>query len=166
MALFADTPNFEVVLGDLLTSARVLEALNHETDFLYERYAAVQRALGHAVREVHLRKTQVPATTLERIRATLERFEWVFTTSYDLLMAQPTWRPVVDLFKHHGRCEFDATRADVLDDEIPIYFLHGALHLVTGEGGATWKLTGNLARTLLEQFGQPIPVSRRPVRSS
>jgi hypothetical protein len=57
---------------------------------------------GHAVREVHLRLSDVPPTTLAVIRAEFERFEWIFTTSYDLLvywvMAQPTWRPFVVLF--------------------------------------------------------------------
>ena len=160
LPLFADTPNFERILGDLLTSIRVLEALEEDAGVLYERYVSVQAALGHAVREVHLRQADVPAEALTTIRATMEQFEWLFTTSYDLLvywaMAQPTWQPFVDLFKYQGRCEFDASRCDVASDEIPIYFLHGALHLVTGEDGATWKLKNTLVRNLLEQFGQPI----------
>jgi Domain of unknown function (DUF4917) len=161
LKLFGDTPNFELVLGDILTSIKVLESLGQDADALYDRYASIQAALGHAVREVHLRQPDVPPAALATIRSTMESFEWVFTTSYDLLlywaMAQPTWRPFVDLFKYRGRCEFDARRCDVMSDEIPIYFLHGALHLVTGEGGATWKLKSNLVRSLLEQFGRPIP---------
>jgi hypothetical protein len=160
LPLFDATPNFELVLGDLLTSIRVLEAVGQDASALYDRYVSVQAALGHAVREVHLRQSDVPAETLATIRATMEQFEWIFTTSYDLLvywaMAQPTWRPFVDLFKNHRRCEFDARRCDVASDQVPIYFLHGALHLVTGEGGATWKLRSTLVRTLLEQFGEPI----------
>jgi hypothetical protein len=160
LPLFADTPNFELVLGDLLTAIRVLESLGQDAGALYERYVSVQAALGHAVREVHLPQSDVPAEALTTIRATMEQFEWLFTTSYDLLvywaMAQPTWQPFVDLFKYQGRCEFDPSRCDVASDEIPIYFLHGALHLVTGEGGATWKLKRTLVRNLLDQFGQPI----------
>jgi hypothetical protein len=160
LRLFKGTPNFELVLGDILTSIRVLEALRQDTSLLYERYTSIQAALGHAVRAVHLRQPDVPASTLKAIRTVLEDFEWIFTTSYDLLvywaMARPTWRPFVDLFKYGGRCEFDVSRAEVADSEVPIYFLHGALHLVTGEGGTTWKLRSNLVSSLLEQFGQPI----------
>src|SRR5262249_47519518 len=64
--------------------------------------------------------------------------------------------PFVDLFKYNRRCEFDPTRAAVYADEIPIYFLHGALHLVVGGSGATWKLTRTTFETLLDQFGEPI----------
>lgn len=55
-------------------------------------------------------------------------------------------------------CEFDPERARVSSSSIPVYFLHGALHLVTAGTGATWKLTqgnGNLD-SLLNQFGKPI----------
>jgi hypothetical protein len=100
--LFDGTPNFELVLGELLTSIKVLESLGQDAGALYERYVSIQAALGHAVREVHLRQSAVPPATLATIREELERFEWAFTTSYDLLvywaMAQPTWRPFVDLF--------------------------------------------------------------------
>jgi hypothetical protein len=160
--LFARTSNFEVVLSELLTAIKVLEALGLDAEALYDRYRSVQAALGHAVREVHLRKQAVPAGTLKTIRAQMEAFEWVFTTSYDLLvywaMAQPRWAPFVDLFMSRGRCEFDPDNADAGSDQIPVYFLHGALHLVTtGRTGATWKLRGQFVQTLLEQFGAPIP---------
>jgi hypothetical protein len=158
--LFARTANFEVVLSELLTAIKVLEALGQDTDLLYDRYRSVQQALGHAVREVHLRQSAVPIDTLRTIRATMEEFEWVFTTSYDLLlywaMARPAWQPFVDLFMGKG-CVFDEGRTTIGADQVGVYFLHGALHLVTtGRTGKTWKLRGQMARTLLEQFGQPI----------
>jgi hypothetical protein len=39
---------------------------------------------------------------------------------------------------------------------VPVYFLHGALHLVVGEAGRTWKLRRTQLDTLLDQFGKPI----------
>ncbi len=62
----------------------------------------------------------------------------------------------MDHFRYGGRCEFDPARASVLADRIPVYFLHGALHLVAGGTGATWKLTQRDLDTILDQFGKPI----------
>ncbi len=65
------------------------------------------------------------------------------------------WKPFVDTF-YGGRCAFDPRRADIDADKIPVYFLHGALHLVVGGSGTTWKLRTSYLQTLLDQFGQPI----------
>lgn len=81
-------------------------------------------------------------------------------TSYDLLvywaMATAGFEPFMDHFRFGGRCEFDPARASVPANRIPVYFLHGALHLVTGGSGATWKLTQTDLDTVLDQFGKPI----------
>lgn len=37
-----------------------------------------------------------------------------------------------------------------------MYFLHGALHLVVGGSGVTWKLKREAVQTILDQFGEPI----------
>jgi hypothetical protein len=42
----------------------------------YERYYRVQQALGHAIRQVHPHRTDVPNPTLQTIRAELETYEW------------------------------------------------------------------------------------------
>ncbi len=63
--------------------------------------------------------------------------------------------PFVDLFRG-SRLEFNPRKTEVLVDEIPVYFLHGALHLIVGGTGITRKLRRTMLRTLLEQFGQPI----------
>lgn len=84
-ALFADTENFERVLSDLNTAIRVNEVLGLPADRVYERYRSIQRALGQAIRAVHLTRNQVPEATLASIRAELLNYEWIFTTSYDLL---------------------------------------------------------------------------------
>lgn len=158
--LFAATPNFERVLADLLTAIRVNGAVGLDTKPLLARYRDIQRALVQAIREVHLRLKRVPLATRKTISDTMEQFEWVFTTSYDLLvywaMAAESFEPFMDHFRYRGRCEFDPARASVPAGKIPVYFLHGALHLVVGESGATWKLRQTDLDTILDQFGKPI----------
>ena len=161
-ALFGGITNFERVLADLNIAIRTCDLVGMATEPLYACYRSIQLALGHAIREVHLKRAQVPDTTLAAIRNVLEQFEWVFTTSYDLLvywaMGYPhnDYTPFVDCFRWGGRCEFDPHRADVYVGQIPIYFLHGALHLVVGGSGTAWKLRNTSIRTILDQFGQPI----------
>lgn len=112
------------------------------------------------MREVHLKLNRVPPATRKIISDTMEQFEWVFTTSYDLLvywaMATGGFEPFMDHFRYRGRCEFDPARASVPVNRIPVYFLHGALHLVVGSSGATWKLKQTDLDTILDQFGKPI----------
>jgi hypothetical protein len=142
--LFAATPNFERVLADLLTAIKVNEAVGIGCDLLLECYRNVQRALVRAVRDVHLNQTAIPLPTRELIGDVMREFQWVFTTSYDLLvywgMAARDFEPFMDHFRFRRRCEFDPGRAKVVPGRIPVYFLHGALHLVVGGSGATWKL--------------------------
>jgi hypothetical protein len=162
--LFEGTPNFETVLGDLNTAIRVDEALESDTANVYERYRSIQRALGHAIREVHVGGGQITLRKLDAIRDVLARYEWIFTTSYDLILywamgCRGVWKPFVDGFyvKRGDRLVFDPSRDVVHDDQIPVYFLHGALHLVVGGSGTTWKLRGRREmQTILDQFGEPI----------
>jgi hypothetical protein len=133
-----------------------------EVEPLYERYRSIQLALGHAVRAVHLKRDDVPTETRSAIRRELERYEWIFTTSYDLLLywamaSAGHFDPFKDHFRYGSRLEFDPERARVFDNEIAVYFLHGALHLVVSGSGVTWKLRQTDIQTLLDQFGQPIP---------
>jgi len=159
-ALFDGTRNFERALSDLMTAMRVGGVLGLNTQPILARYQSIQIALGHAIRAVHLNRNRIPVTTLAAIRGEMLRYEWIFTTSYDLIvywaMGSDGWTPFVDTFRHGGRCEFDPARAKVYQHEIPVYFLHGALHLVAGAGGATWKLRNTGLQGLLDQFGQPI----------
>jgi hypothetical protein len=160
LALFGEIENFERVLGDLATAIRVNETLRQPTQAIYERYRSIQRGLGHAVRAVHLTRSQVPDATLRAIRQDLVRYEWIFTTSYDLLLywamgSADGFAPFIDHFRG-SRLEFNPDRADVYADQIPIYFLHGALHLVVAGSGVTRKLRRSDVRTVLDQFGEPI----------
>jgi hypothetical protein len=163
LALFDATPNFERVLGDLATAIRVSEIAGVDPAPFYRRYRRIQRALGHAIRQVHPSRSTVQDEALSAIREELLKYEWIFTTSYDLILywamgrgPRETYAPFIDHFRYGGRCEFDPRRTTVMEDQIPVYFLHGALHLVVGGTGVTWKLRSNLLQTLLNQFGQPI----------
>jgi hypothetical protein len=159
--LFESTPNFERVLGDLLTSIRVCKTVGVNTDKLYRRYRNIQKALGQAVRAVHINRDSVPGATRQAIRDVMAEFEWVFTTNYDLLLYWAMayggdFGPFIDHFRWRNRCEFDEDRSPVWTDQVPVYFLHGALHLVVDSSGATFKLRRSRVETLLDQFGQPI----------
>lgn len=82
------------------------------------------------------------------------------STSYDLLLywamgCGGSFTPFIDHFRG-SRLEFDPDRADVYVDQVPVYFLHGALHLVVGGSGVTWKLRRSAMQTVLDQFGEPI----------
>jgi hypothetical protein len=159
--LFSGTPNFERVLGDLLTAIRASEAIGLDPTPFYDRYRNIQLALGHAVREVHVAQRLVPVETRRAIRREMERFEWIFTTSYDLLIywaiaCDGKFKPFVDQFSHGSRLEFDPNRTWIAAGSKPLYFLHGALHLVTGSTGATWKLRQTRLDSLLNQFGKSI----------
>jgi hypothetical protein len=159
-ALFDGTTNFERVLADVNTAVRVAETVGVDATPIYERYRSIQQALGHAVRQVHLPRARVPAKALATIRSAMASSEWVFTTSYDLLIYWAMghggrYRPFKDHFRFGGRCEFDPRRHSVYEGEVPVYYLHGALHLVVDGSGTTWKRVGSL-QTILDQFGQPI----------
>lgn len=161
LKLFAETENFERVLSDLGTAIRVDQVLGMDATPVLDRFQSVQRALGHAIREVHIRRTELPRETLASIRAELTRYAWIFSTSYDLLVywsmgSGGTFKPFIDLFKGSGKLQFDSADADVFADQIPVYFPHGALHLVVGGAGDTWKLRGEAMNSLLDQFGEPI----------
>jgi hypothetical protein len=161
LRLFNDNPNFEAVLGELATAIRVAEAIRYSAAPFYERYRRVQMALGHAVRQVHCHRTQVSNATLSTIREQLLKYEWIFTTSYDLIVYWAMgygerFAPFIDHFRYGGKLAFDPARAEVYVGRVPVYFLHGALHLAVGGDGVTFKIRRNLL-TLLEQFGDPIP---------
>jgi hypothetical protein len=160
-ALFDGTANFEHVLRQLSTAIRINGVLGLDTEPLYERYRSIQLALGQAVRAVHLDRSDVPGPALAAIRAEMLDYELVFTTSYDLLLYWAmgyggVWRPFTDGFKYGGRCEFRPERFAPRPAQIPVYFLHGALHLVVGGTGVTWKLRHSVIERILDQFGQPM----------
>jgi hypothetical protein len=163
LALFGETTNFEHVLAELGTAIRVAEILGVDAAPFYERYQRIQGALGYAIGQVHPERSDIPDVTLTAIREELAHYEWIFTTSYDLIVywamgCTPTrsFEPFIDHFRWGGDLQFDPARAEVYADHTPVYFLHGALHLVVGGTGVTRKLRRTALQTLVDQFGQPI----------
>lgn len=161
-ALFTafDTQNFEHVLAALSDSIRVLGALGDDTEPLLARYRSIQAALGEVIRAVHIPWLSVPVETLATIQQVLHQHEWVFTTSYDLLLYWAMghgddYGRLVDLF-WGASSRFDPANTDIRVRSIPVYFLHGAMHLIVEGSGRTRKLTRDQG-ALLGQFGKAIP---------
>lgn len=153
------TRNFERVLGELASAIRMAEALSQDPTPYFDRYKSVQVALGRAVQAVHVKHSSISEGTLEAIGKVLQRQEYVFSTSYDLIvywsMQAVGYEDLCDCFwseKH----SFDPASCDVPARRTPVYFLHGALHLVVMGSGVTRKLVSGNLQTLLDQFGKPL----------
>ena len=154
-----ETKNFERVLAELGSAIRVAESLGEDPKPYLDRYRSVQRALGSAVQSVHVNYTGIPGATLEAIGHVLQEQEYAFTTSYDLIAY---W--AMHAVGYDGLCDcfwseknsFDPANCDVPARRTPVYFLHGALHLVVMGSGVTRKLVHRNLRTLLDQFGRPL----------
>lgn len=153
------TRNFERVLGELAAAIRMAEALGQNVEPYLARYKSVQLALGRAVQAVHVKYSNVEDGTLETIGRVLQQQEYVFSTNYDLIVY---W--AMQAVGYGGLCDcfwcekhsFDPENCDVPEHRTPIYFLHGALHLVVMGSGVTRKLVSGNLETLLDQFGKPL----------
>jgi hypothetical protein len=125
-----------------------------------------QKALGAAVRDVHIALSDIPDGTHETVREVLRDYRWVFTTSYDLVLYWcagygDSFEGFADFFFCNGRLEFHPDNTVVKSDRTRLVYLHGALHLLADENGLTRKRRSSDA-TLLEQFGIPDKETRSP----
>ncbi|MBN8868217.1 MAG: DUF4917 family protein [Solirubrobacterales bacterium] len=155
-----ETTNFEAVLGNLRDAMTLADVLKLDARPYRTRYLSVQSALGAAVRRVHLTRDEIRDESLERIRDSLEKYDQIFTTSYDLLLYWTMafgddFAPFCDCFWSGGSTRFDLDDCEVFTDWIPVYYLHGALHLLVEGDGTTKKLTKD-EKALLDQFGEPV----------
>lgn len=158
-----DTSNFEVVLGKLHDAIAMGEVLNRDVRPYRRRFRSVQKALGRAVRSVHLERPEVPDVCLEAIKEELRRYRAIFSTSYDLILYwaigyDEDYEDFCDCF-WSNRNEFNPADAEIRGGKRPVYYAHGALHLIVDGEGVTRKRTRD-ARTLLDQFGNPAPQDR------
>jgi uncharacterized protein DUF4917 len=154
-----DTTNFEAVLGKLRDAITMAEVLGRKPDPYRRRFRSVQEGLGSAVRRVHPEWDVVPDDVLAAIKAELRNYRVIFSTNYDLIVYwaighDDDYGLFRDCFWANG-CEFDPDDCEVWGAGRPIYYMHGALHLVVRGSGITRKLTQEDGR-LLDQFGQPI----------
>ncbi len=155
------TENFESVLGALAVSIRTLNTLGEPAAVkrLRMRYLHIQRALGAAVRGVHVPLAQLPANTRRAVRFTLRAYRWVFTTNYYLVLYWcagygESFDGFADLFFCNDRLEFDPARTALERGSTGLVYLHGALHLLVDRNGVARKRRSR-ASTLLAQFGEP-----------
>ncbi len=130
------TSNFEEVLRAIYHAYQVSIDNLDATKTLY---IDVQKALIGAVNSVHPRHSQIPN---ERIAECFCKYRSVFTTNYDLL---PYWavlsgysHVLVDFF--WGGPFFDSRNVELYEGKIPVYFLHGALHLRSRNISDTQKI--------------------------
>lgn len=156
-----DTTNFEVVLAKLRDGITLAEVLGRQPGPYRRRFQSVQAAFGVAIRRVHLERSEVPDETRKAIKLALRAYDTIFSTSYDLLIYwsiayNDSYGLFCDCFWGNDRNEFDPDDCEVFPRNRPIYYLHGALHLVVEGSGVTRKLTSSNS-TLLDQFGKPIP---------
>ena len=164
-ALFSalDTHNFERVLRSLAVAIQVDQALGLDTTLLQTRYESIQGALGAAVRHVHLLRSQLDEQQLVPIRDELRQHQYVFTTSYDLVIywaagcaPAPSFQGFVDFFWSDNINAFNRRWCSVTNaEDTRLFYLHGALHLVVTELGTTRKRVRD-TDTLLDRFGTPI----------
>lgn len=119
---------------------RVAETLGADPRPYLERYQSIQRALGLAVKSVHISQSSISVPTLEGIGRVLQGQEFVFTTSYDLIvywaMGAVRYADLCDCFWGETHA-FDPANSDPPARRTPVYFLHGALHLVVMGSGET-----------------------------
>jgi len=163
--LFAQfqTQNFELVLARLAVARAVATALGSDTTQIDSRRQKVQIALGAAIHAIHVKRTDLDDAALRNVKEAMLGYQVVFTTNYDLLtywamgvdedfasLADGLWSDSV-----HGPCAFDPRRVSVHPGWTPIYYLHGALHLVVWPDGVVQKLRRSGIETLLEQFDRP-----------
>lgn len=130
------TSNFEEVLRAIYHAYQVSIDNLDATKTLY---IDVQKALIRAVNSVHPMHSQIPN---EKIAESFCKYRSVFTTNYDLL---PYWailsgysHVLVDFFWSNQF--FDSRNVDLYEGKIPVYFLHGALHLRSKNISDTQKI--------------------------
>ncbi len=151
------TTNFEQGLECLYHANIALRALKESTALVDATYEQIRDALFDTVGEVHVPWDDFPPNTHDVIATQIDRFQSVFTTSYDLsLYWSHMWAQykstkvttnIVDLFWAGDR--FDPANCDVWSSQATrVLYLHGGLHLwqddQTGENGKWTHAAGRL----------------------
>lgn len=151
------THNFEQVLSSLKTASIINRALGLPDSLITQRYGSIKQALVGTIGEIHIPWRSTPVNVIEGIRTEILKYQYIFTTNYDLLiywsvMHQNNPDPFCDYFFAE---EFDAGDTNIRDGDIRrVLYLHGALHLYRTPFGATLKRRAG-GSNLLDLFGQP-----------
>lgn len=155
--------NFEHVLGLLIHADIVNGGLGiADGGKVQTARDNIRDALIDAVRWVHIPWTLMTQPNLDAIREELTKYITVYTTNYDLL---PYWALMTgdgpDRFKDffvNGSFEKWPT-----GNRIPIFYLHGALHLYTTPDYQTKKRAHADGENLLDQFDSSFENDNRPL---
>lgn len=135
------TRNFEEVLAALRSCASTLRALGRSNRPAADAYSRVRQTFLEAMLLVHPRFGGIPLVAMQRYAQALIGHRAVFTTNYDLILPWTLMQGVTgrvrDFFwtaigkgPHSDlRCAFTAADVSVTGDLVPIYYLHGAVHL-------------------------------------
>lgn len=156
MAVFTEfrTTNFEGVLSALSTTRRALNALGKPDDFIAGRYKHIRQALVESVHATHVRHLSIPEDTLTTIVNELKRYEFVYSTNYDLIVYWSVMsakaKDFKDFFWDSGT-GFNLANSDVWGKATKVLYLHGGLHIYVDEQGKTSKLVSG-GRDILTQF--------------
>lgn len=173
------TTNFELALREIHQAITLNGLVGNGSGRLPDAYAAIRRALVDVVQRVHPERSDIdtPAASgrltptgrtmgrLAELGLRLARFGAVFTTSYDLI---PYWAMMTapssfkDFFFED--CCFSPAVPEQYAERIPLFFVHGALHLYM-EDKLTRKIVAagrqlTLPRTLerLYRSGSTLPL--------
>ena len=149
-----ETENFETVLSSLRIAETVCTLLGVAAEEIVARYDSIRQALIEAVNVVHVPWLSVPDDTLRSIKKELLRYDFVYSTNYDLLVYWAVMVDTPDGFKDYFWSErFDLTDTEIWDKVTKTLYLHGAIHLYRLESGATLKRRAE-ERNLLDAFAE------------
>lgn len=137
-----ETSNFETVLKAIYHA--LIVSIDNETA-LNTLYSDVRRALISAVKSIH---PQFENVQVNDIAKELCYYRKVYTTNYDLILYWVILNELSDRFvDFFWGCDmpFDEGQTEVFPGKIPIYYLHGALHLKSNMYGQSYKSRITLA---------------------
>jgi hypothetical protein len=152
-----NTRNFEQVLSILATGMFVNAHFKLSFEQIDSAYERIRLALVHAVRSVHILRADVADSTLDTIRDCLRRYDFVYSTNYDLLLYWSIMRDPAGFTDYFfSGAKFDPSNSDVWYNPTRIHYLHGALHLYVNQMRDTFKRLSGDSGNLLEAFGEPL----------
>ncbi len=146
--------NIESALASLALARSVVGVSAADSDAIVKIEKVeteLRRALLVAIHAVHPEHAEV-VDELRRRAPALYRYAAIFTTNFDVLLywmvmasdvgeASAETDRLVDLFWNRGLC-FGPLSVTPSADQIPVYYLHGALHFVRDSHNATGRHVG------------------------
>lgn len=140
---FLETDNFEECLSVLASTARVNDIYGIPNDEVWDSHQALRDSLFAAVGKTHIPWSGFPVQSHKIISAELSKYSAVYSTSYDMsiywsiMYDNEKGEPFKDFFWHANeggsRNLFSADDCTLRGSGVPVYYLHGAIHLWTDD---------------------------------